>query len=118
VAVALELILAPLFCRLFYLNDDVRNCGPVGIKDNNVRSFGRIPTKGDWIFNSEARTRVLEFILQALKPELANDFLRLGQDLLSSGAAFQVISAVPFNERGFDGGNILQAEDIKGELIL
>ena len=37
--------------------------------------------KGDGVFDGETRDGILEVMFEAVKPELANDFLRLGDDL-------------------------------------
>ena len=56
-------------------------------------------------------------MLQAVQPELADDFFRLRGDLLVAHTAFEKILTVLFCERGFDGGNAFRVEDFRGKLI-
>lgn len=105
------MLLAVLELALFYLDDEVGNGRTVSIHHNNIGTLGAIPSKCDRIFHREASLGVAVVVQQPVEPELADDFLGLGDDVFVAHLATQAGFFAFDRQGGLNGGfaeNILR----------
>lgn len=101
VGVGAQLFFAILELGSFDFDDDVGRVGVVGIHDHDVGTLGGVATEGDRVFDLDSAEWIAVAFSKFEQPELADDFLRLGEPVFAGGNAFQRRFAVFFEEAGF-----------------